>query len=79
MQQASRKAQAYFSGIWSRDMNALAQPWFLQSLASCGRFSGVPLRDVLKHVGVGAKAREVVFLDTDRGEGCRLPAADFQA
>jgi DMSO/TMAO reductase YedYZ molybdopterin-dependent catalytic subunit len=44
-------------------------PRSFQSLASCGRFSGVPLRDVLKHAGVGAKAREVVFLGTDRGEG----------
>ena len=40
-----------------------------QSLSSCGRFSGVPLRDVLHHAGVAAKAREVVFLGTDRGEG----------
>jgi DMSO/TMAO reductase YedYZ molybdopterin-dependent catalytic subunit len=39
-----------------------------QSLSSCGRFSGVPLRDVLNHAGVGAKAREVVFLGADRGD-----------
>jgi len=44
-------------------------PRSFQALASCGRFSGVPLRDVLNHAGVGAKAREVVFLGTDRGEG----------
>jgi DMSO/TMAO reductase YedYZ molybdopterin-dependent catalytic subunit len=35
-------------------------------LCSCGRFTGVPLNHVLKHVGVGEKAREVVFLGTDR-------------
>jgi DMSO/TMAO reductase YedYZ molybdopterin-dependent catalytic subunit len=39
-----------------------------QSLASCGRFTGVPLRDVLKQAGIGARAREVVFLGTDRGD-----------
>ena len=44
-------------------------PRAFQSLASCGRFSGVPLRDVLNHAGVGAKAREVVFLGADRGDG----------
>jgi DMSO/TMAO reductase YedYZ molybdopterin-dependent catalytic subunit len=44
-------------------------PRSFQSLSSCGRFSGVLLRDVLNHAGVGAKAREVVFLGTDRGEG----------
>src|SRR4051794_7814440 len=43
-------------------------PRSFQSLTSCGRFSGVPLRDVLKHAGVGAKAREVVFLGADRGD-----------
>jgi DMSO/TMAO reductase YedYZ molybdopterin-dependent catalytic subunit len=43
-------------------------PRSFESLASCGRFTGVPLRDVLKLAGVGAKAREVVFLGTDRGE-----------
>jgi DMSO/TMAO reductase YedYZ molybdopterin-dependent catalytic subunit len=43
-------------------------PRSFESLASCGRFTGVPLRDVLKQAGVGAKAREVVFLGTDRGE-----------
>src|SRR5215208_4370426 len=40
-------------------------PRSFQSLVSCGRFAGVPLRDVLNHAGVGAKAREVVFLGTD--------------
>ncbi|MCC6368288.1 MAG: molybdopterin-dependent oxidoreductase [Bryobacterales bacterium] len=39
-----------------------------QALSSCGRFTGVPLREVLNHAGVGAKAREVVFLGADRGE-----------
>jgi DMSO/TMAO reductase YedYZ molybdopterin-dependent catalytic subunit len=41
---------------------------FFQGLSSCGRFTGVPLHEVLKHVGVGAKAREVVFFGTDRGK-----------
>jgi DMSO/TMAO reductase YedYZ molybdopterin-dependent catalytic subunit len=36
-------------------------------LSSCGLFKGVRLRDVLKQVGVNAKAREVVFFGTDRG------------
>jgi hypothetical protein len=39
----------------------------MQGLASCGRFTGVPLRNLLKHVGVGSKAREVVFFGTDHG------------
>jgi len=43
-------------------------PRSFQSLASSGRFTGVPLRDVLKEAGVGARAREVVFLGTDRGD-----------
>jgi DMSO/TMAO reductase YedYZ molybdopterin-dependent catalytic subunit len=43
------------------------RPAAFQSLASCGRFTGVPLRDVLKLAGVESKAREVVFLGTDRG------------
>jgi len=43
-------------------------PRSFQSLSSCGRFTGVPLREVLNHAGVGAKAREVVFLGTDRGD-----------
>lgn len=39
----------------------------MQGLVSCGRFTGVPLRNLLKHVGVGAKAREVVFFGADHG------------
>lgn len=39
-----------------------------QGLSSCGRFTGVPLSHVLKQVGVGASAREVVFFGTDRGK-----------
>jgi DMSO/TMAO reductase YedYZ molybdopterin-dependent catalytic subunit len=39
----------------------------MQGLSSCGRFTGVRLSDVLKHVGVNSKAREVVFFGTDRG------------
>ena len=39
----------------------------MQGLASCGRFTGVLLRNLLKHVGVGSKAREVVFFGTDHG------------
>lgn len=39
----------------------------MEGLASCGRFTGVPLRSLLRHVGVGSKAREVVFFGTDRG------------
>lgn len=39
---------------------------FFDGLCSCGRFTGVPLNHVLKHVGVGPKAREVVFWGTDR-------------
>jgi DMSO/TMAO reductase YedYZ molybdopterin-dependent catalytic subunit len=39
-----------------------------EGLSSCGRFTGVPLSQVLKQVGVGAKAREVVFFGTDRGK-----------
>jgi len=41
---------------------------FFQGLSSCGRFTGVPLSQVLKRVGVGSKAREVVFFGTDRGK-----------
>ena len=41
---------------------------FFQGLSSCGRFTGVPLSHVLKHAGVSAKAREVVFFGTDRGK-----------
>jgi DMSO/TMAO reductase YedYZ molybdopterin-dependent catalytic subunit len=43
-------------------------PRAFQALSSCGKFTGVPLRDVLKEAGVGPKVREVVFLGTDRGE-----------
>src|SRR5205823_12970851 len=32
-----------------------------QGLSSCGRFTGVRLADVLRHAGIGSKAREVVF------------------
>jgi DMSO/TMAO reductase YedYZ molybdopterin-dependent catalytic subunit len=39
----------------------------MEGLASCGRFTGVPLRNVLKQVGVNSKAREVVFFGTDHG------------
>ena len=41
---------------------------FFQGLSSCGRFTGVPLSHVLKRMGVGAKAREVVFFGADRGK-----------
>ncbi len=41
---------------------------FFQGLSSCGRFTGVPLNQVLKRAGVGAAAREVVFFGTDRGK-----------
>jgi DMSO/TMAO reductase YedYZ molybdopterin-dependent catalytic subunit len=37
-----------------------------EGLSSCGRFTGVRLRDVLKRAGVGDQAREVVFFGTDR-------------
>lgn len=42
-------------------------PRSVEGLCSCGQFKGVRLRDVLKQVGVDAKAREVVFFGTDRG------------
>src|SRR5581483_1914078 len=41
---------------------------FFDGLCSCGRFTGVPLSHVLKQVGIGEKAREVVFFGTDRKE-----------
>ncbi len=41
---------------------------FFQGLSSCGRFTGVPLNQVLKRAGVGSAAREVVFFGTDRGK-----------
>src|SRR5579862_8488587 len=42
-------------------------PRSVQGLSSCGLFKGVRLSDLLKHAGVNAKAREVVFFGTDRG------------
>jgi DMSO/TMAO reductase YedYZ molybdopterin-dependent catalytic subunit len=42
-------------------------PRAVQGMSSCGRFKGVRLSDVLKHVGVNTKAREVVFFGADRG------------
>lgn len=39
----------------------------VQGLVSNGRFTGVRLRDVLQRVGVGDKAREVVFYGADKG------------
>lgn len=44
------------------------RPASFQGLSSCGRFTGVALREVLNQAGVGPKAREVVFFGTDRGE-----------
>ena len=38
-----------------------------QALSSCGSFTGVRLADVLKAAGVGPKAREVVFIGSDKG------------
>ncbi|HXJ40290.1 MAG TPA: molybdopterin-dependent oxidoreductase, partial [Bryobacteraceae bacterium] len=40
----------------------------MQALSSCGKFTGVRLSDVLKHVGVLPRAREVVFFGADRGQ-----------
>jgi len=42
-------------------------PRSVEGLCSCGMFKGVKLSDVLKHVGVNSKAREVVFFGADRG------------
>ena len=42
-------------------------PRAMQGLSSNGRFTGVRLKDVLNRVGVGNKAREVVFFGADRG------------
>ncbi|HEY4364129.1 MAG TPA: molybdopterin-dependent oxidoreductase [Bryobacteraceae bacterium] len=42
-------------------------PRSIEGLSSCGHFTGVRLSDVLKQLGVHAKAREVVFFGTDRG------------
>jgi DMSO/TMAO reductase YedYZ molybdopterin-dependent catalytic subunit len=39
----------------------------MQGLSSCGRFTGVPLRNLLKHVGIRPTAREVVFFGADHG------------
>ena len=43
-------------------------PRAMQGLASCGRFTGVPLATLLKHAGPLPKAREVVFFGADRGQ-----------
>jgi len=42
-------------------------PRSVQGLVSNGRWTGLPLRDVLKEAGVQEKAREVVFFGADRG------------
>jgi DMSO/TMAO reductase YedYZ molybdopterin-dependent catalytic subunit len=42
-------------------------PRAMQGLSSNGRFTGVRVRDVLRRVGVGEAAREVVFLGADKG------------
>src|SRR5579883_321991 len=42
-------------------------PRAIQGMSSCGRFTGVRLRDVLNRVGVHPKAREVVFFGADHG------------
>jgi DMSO/TMAO reductase YedYZ molybdopterin-dependent catalytic subunit len=42
-------------------------PRAMQGLTSNGRFTGVRVRDVLRRVGIGEKAREVVFFGADRG------------
>jgi len=42
-------------------------PRSVEGLCSCGMFKGVKLSNVLKHVGVNNKAREVVFFGADRG------------
>jgi DMSO/TMAO reductase YedYZ molybdopterin-dependent catalytic subunit len=42
-------------------------PHAVQGLVSCGRYTGVPLRNLLRHVGVDSEAREIVFFGTDRG------------
>ncbi len=39
----------------------------MEGLSSCGKFTGVRLSTLLKHVGVHSKAREVVFFGADRG------------
>ncbi len=40
----------------------------VQGLVSNGRWTGLPLRDLLKEAGVREKAREVVFFGADRGK-----------
>jgi DMSO/TMAO reductase YedYZ molybdopterin-dependent catalytic subunit len=40
----------------------------IQGLSSNGKWTGVKLSDVLKHIGLDPKAREVVFFGTDRGK-----------
>ena len=42
-------------------------PRGMQGLSSCGRFTGVRLRDLLRRAGVDDKAREVVFFGADKG------------
>jgi DMSO/TMAO reductase YedYZ molybdopterin-dependent catalytic subunit len=42
-------------------------PRGMQGLSSCGRFTGVRLRDVLRRAGVADTAREVVFFGADKG------------
>src|SRR5581483_5231618 len=39
-----------------------------QGLASCAKFTGVALKEVLNQAGIGSKAREVVFFGADRGD-----------
>jgi DMSO/TMAO reductase YedYZ molybdopterin-dependent catalytic subunit len=43
-------------------------PRAMEGLCSNGRWTGVRLNAVLKHVGVQPQAREVVFFGTDRGK-----------
>jgi DMSO/TMAO reductase YedYZ molybdopterin-dependent catalytic subunit len=40
----------------------------IQGLSSNGKWTGVRLSDVLKHIGLDPKAREVVFFGTDKGK-----------
>ena len=42
-------------------------PRAMQSLASNARWSGVPLRKLLSHVGTRANGREIVFFGADSG------------
>jgi DMSO/TMAO reductase YedYZ molybdopterin-dependent catalytic subunit len=42
-------------------------PRAIQGMSSCGRFTGVRLREVLNKVGLDPKAREVVFFGADHG------------